>query len=126
MSFLNSRRNQMQDPNVDPADVRQVLDDLILGRLRIASKGQMRGGPSGELVNLDKAQQAEDGMYMLGQVATLRHSQTTVSDLHEAVVNGAREMLVNRVAVLEEKPVSEADPADVAIVGISCLMPGAR
>ena len=49
-----------------------MLDDLILGRLRIASKGRTRRGLNAELESLSADEQRAEGMYMIGQVATLR------------------------------------------------------
>jgi hypothetical protein len=62
-----------------PADEsRAILDDLILGRLRIASKGRTRRGLNAELESLSASAQRAEGMYMLGQVATLRSQVTRI------------------------------------------------
>lgn len=112
-----------------PADeARRVLDDLILGRLRIASKGRDRGGEGGALRELTPEQQRADGMYMLGQVAMLRDRTTRIAALHREVTDDAAALLAHRLieAAPEPDQVLGAGPADVAIVGISTLLPKAN
>ncbi len=53
------------------------LEQLNLGRLRIASKGLKRDG--GRLATVDETDQQRDGMYMIGQVAALRDDVTTIA-----------------------------------------------
>ena len=57
------------------------LDDLLLGRLRMASKGLFRDG-GGALVKIDAARQERQGMFMIGEAATLRAARTTLAELH--------------------------------------------
>ncbi len=112
-----------------PADeARRVLDDLILGRLRIASKGRDRGGEGGALRELTPEQQQADGMYMLGQVAMLRERTTRIAALHREVTEDAAALLAHRLIEAAPQPdqVLGAGPADVAIVGISTLLPKAN
>jgi len=124
------KRAEMRERKVPGDEARQVLDQLILGRLRIASKGRVRDGLNGELRELDAAQQRLEGMYMLGQVATLRHELTTIEALHGEVTAGAAEVLMESraraaeisVAIKEHKPDT---PADIAIVGLACALPKA-
>ncbi|HET6584362.1 MAG TPA: beta-ketoacyl synthase N-terminal-like domain-containing protein, partial [Nannocystaceae bacterium] len=111
-----------------PADEgRRVLDDLILGRLRIASKGLERGGTDGRLETLDEARQHERGMYMLGQVATLRSRITDVASLHAEVSEGAAALLEHSLREREAAAAAEAAlPADIAIIGMASLFPRAN
>src|SRR3954447_14591226 len=67
-------------------------------------------------------------MYMIGQIAALRRSTCTVGDLHRDVCEGS----VARLEALRRPtavPIVHAEPTpsplDVAIVGMSCLVPGA-
>ncbi len=119
-----------------PAEqVREELENLNLGRLRIASKGITRrtseSSGQSELVHVEAAEQAREGMFMIGQVAALRHEPTTVRQLHQQVCGGATE----RLAQLAPRPeperfelVSEPapPPLDIAVIGMSCLLPGAH
>ncbi|WP_460443781.1 beta-ketoacyl synthase N-terminal-like domain-containing protein, partial [Amycolatopsis cihanbeyliensis] len=101
----------------------QRLEELNTGRLRIASKGIRRHGA--ELNEVDEAGQLAEGMYMAGQVAVLRGATTGIAELHREVTEGATELLeaarVPRPAARTESPA----PLDIAIVGMSCVFPGA-
>jgi hypothetical protein len=107
------------------------LEQLNLGRLRIASKGLRRDGDV--LVAVDEDVQHQDGMVMLGEVATLRCATTTIEALHAQVTEGAAGFLAARVAELGIEPTSndqlaqapETPPLDVAIVGMAGVFPGA-
>jgi 3-oxoacyl-(acyl-carrier-protein) synthase/NAD(P)H-dependent flavin oxidoreductase YrpB (nitropropane dioxygenase family) len=124
-----ARRKALREQQVPAEEARQVLDDLILGRLRIASKGRDRGGADGALRELtDAQQQHEQGMYMLGQVAMLRDHTLRIADLHRQVTDDAAALLAQRL--LERTPdtatgTAPAQPADIAIVGIGCVLPRA-
>ncbi|MEV4259338.1 beta-ketoacyl synthase N-terminal-like domain-containing protein, partial [Spirillospora sp. NPDC049652] len=114
----------------------EQLEELNLGRLRIAAKGLRRGRGGGALESVGDGEQAREGMYMLGQVAALRSATTSVTGLHEQVTTGAQLFLEARAAELgvtaEESATSAgasgasaAAPADVAIIGIGCVFPQA-
>ncbi|MCR3749241.1 Acyl transferase domain-containing protein [Lentzea californiensis] len=92
------------------------LEQLNLGRLRLASRGLVRD--EGGLKPVGEDEQRREGMFMIGQVATLRSERTTIAELHEDIVSG----------VLPEtgSETVEAEPLDVAIVGMAAIMPGAR
>jgi acyl transferase domain-containing protein/NAD(P)H-dependent flavin oxidoreductase YrpB (nitropropane dioxygenase family) len=124
------KRAEMRERKVPGDEARQVLDQLILGRLRIASKGRMRDGLNGDLRTLEVAQQRADGMYMLGQVATLRHARTDIRALHADVTTSAAEVLAAASVRAAEAPAAAKDgngraPADVAIIGMACFLPKA-
>ncbi|MGH4011477.1 MAG: beta-ketoacyl synthase N-terminal-like domain-containing protein, partial [Pseudonocardiaceae bacterium] len=107
------------------------LEQLNLGRLRIASKGLRRDGEA--LVAVDEQVQHTDGMVMLGEVATLRSATTTIEALHTQVTEGAAGFLAARAAELDVEPTGDdrkfesrkAQPLDVAIVGMAGIFPGA-
>ncbi|HET9257884.1 MAG TPA: beta-ketoacyl synthase N-terminal-like domain-containing protein, partial [Pseudonocardiaceae bacterium] len=116
-----------------PGDqAREELERLNLGRLRIASKGLRREGTA--LVAVDEDIQHSEGMVMLGEVATLRTTTTTVEALHTQVTEGAAEFLAARTAELGIEPTGEvpaargrdARPLDVAIIGMAGMFPGAQ
>lgn len=105
-------------------ELRDALDGLIVGRLRIASKGIERApAASKAFVNLSAEEQRTAGMYMIGQVAALRERILTMAELHAEVCGP------DAAPALEEEPVVETAPAarpcDVAIIGMSCFYPGA-
>jgi len=110
-----------------PADEsRALLDDLILGRLRIASKGRTRRGLDAELESLSAIEQRAEGMYMLGQVATLRSQVTRIEALHREVTEGAAALLQGRLDAIETPVLAPDAPADIAIVGIASVLPKAN
>ena len=121
--FAERRRALLaSDTHLD--DVRNELEDLTLGRLRIASKGTERQGD--DIVEVPEDVQNDTGMYMIGQVATLRDKVTTIADLHAALSDEPAELLAmaaKRAVVPAQAAPSR--PADVAIVGISALLPQA-
>ncbi|TJY56718.1 SDR family NAD(P)-dependent oxidoreductase [Sinimarinibacterium sp. CAU 1509] len=104
-------------------EIRDILEDLNLGRLRIASKGVDRSG-DGKIVPIDPQQQLTDGMYMIGQVATLRDHVLSVEALHTEVSHDGQAML-ETLAAAHKMRVQAAQPSDVAIVGIGVLLPKA-
>ena len=117
------RRVELRTSGVAPDESRRVLDDLILGRLRIASKGSRRDGLNGALQTLDAAQQREEGMYMLGQVATLRGSVTDVAALHHDVTEGAQALLAQQLDLPETLAGPRQAAADIAVIGMATVLP---
>ena len=109
-------------------EIREALEGLNVGRLRIAAKGIDRSeGAGSPLVAVSDEYQASHGLYMLGQVATLRSQTTTIADLHHEVCTHSAELL-DHVAVNDESKgphASRPQPSDVAIIGMSAVFPGA-
>ena len=103
------------------------LEQLNLGRLRLASKGLRREG--GTLQAVGEDEQRRQGMVMIGEVATLRSATTTVSALHTQVSEGATEFLEARATELGVTTTGttpdEAHPLDIAIVGLAGMFAGA-
>ncbi|WP_433113598.1 SDR family NAD(P)-dependent oxidoreductase [Micromonospora sp. CA-246542] len=126
---FHSVREELESAGVENRQVWEQLELLNVGRLRIASKGVRREDDG--LVEVDEAVQADEGMFMAGQVAVLRHAPTTVAELHAQVTTEAQEFLAARTAALRAElvpptaPVDEpVAPLDIAIVGMSCVLPG--
>ena len=76
-AFEREKLRLLQE-NKPAEEIRTELETLNLGRLRIASKGVTRDpniqhdSRSQGLVTLDEAEQADQGMYMIGQLAALK------------------------------------------------------
>ncbi|MGB5962861.1 MAG: beta-ketoacyl synthase N-terminal-like domain-containing protein [Coleofasciculaceae cyanobacterium] len=117
--FYATRRELLLS-GTPPDEIKNTLEDLTLGRLRIASKGLVRQGSAINAVG--ESQQIHDGMYMIGQVATLRNNVGSVEALHEAVSDGSSQLL-NQLLVEEDQ--NTTTPSDIAIIGISTLVPQA-
>ncbi|GAA2996992.1 type I polyketide synthase [Actinokineospora diospyrosa] len=99
-----------------------ALEELNVGRLRIATKGLRRDGA--DLVDVDEDGQFADGMYMVGQAAVLRGDRTDIASLHRAVTDGAADLLRARRSPTRTETRAEPAPVDVAIVGMACVFPG--
>jgi acyl transferase domain-containing protein/NAD(P)H-dependent flavin oxidoreductase YrpB (nitropropane dioxygenase family)/NADP-dependent 3-hydroxy acid dehydrogenase YdfG len=120
---FTAERAKLDLEGVDAKERWARLEQLNLGRLRMASKGLRREGD--ELVEIDTDAQRAEGMYMVGDVATLRDGVTTIAELHRDVSEGSTGALADaRVEVVDER--RPAEPLDVAIVGMACVFPGAR
>jgi acyl transferase domain-containing protein/NAD(P)H-dependent flavin oxidoreductase YrpB (nitropropane dioxygenase family) len=115
-----------------PEEIGLALEHLNLGRLRLASKGVRRatdGAVEDEaLVSTSDEEQRADGLYMMGQVATLRTGLSSVEEIHLDISAGSTRTLLE-LALPESarpKPRTTAEKsADVAIIGLECLLPGA-
>lgn len=109
-----------------PEEMWAALESLNLGRLRVASKGLRRDGD--ELVNISPQEQRNEGLFMIGDVATLRRSVVTASELHEDVSVHSSE-LIGSITVPHVEPTGAATAAQpatrVAIIGMACVLPGA-
>lgn len=119
--FFETRRTLIREGR-SAEEIRDALEDLNLGRLRIASKGVNRG-PTG-MVAVADADQRDQGMYMIGQVATLRAEPLALEDLHLEVCCGAQVHLDTQLSAGRSRS-AQAQPSDIAIVGIGTLMPKA-
>ncbi|WP_333473227.1 SDR family oxidoreductase [Lolliginicoccus lacisalsi] len=118
-------RLEMQQQGVPDRELWEKLEQLNIGRLRVASKGVDRSG--GQLVEVSAEQQLHDGMFMAGDVALLRDSVTTIAALHESLTAGAADWYTTRASELgtsvEDAP--EPEPLDIAIVGMAAMFPQA-
>ena len=117
-------RVRLEGEGVTSEDQREALESLTLGRLRLASKATERQGD--DLLPVAPQRQLGEGMYMTGQVAMLRNKITTVADLHLEIAEGAAERLTARAApkAAPRVPGLRPKPVDIAIVGMSALLPG--
>ncbi|MCX5093770.1 SDR family NAD(P)-dependent oxidoreductase [Streptomyces sp. NBC_00365] len=104
----------------------EQLEQLNVGRLRLASKGIER--VDGALSAVGEDRQLAEGMFMAGEVAVLRSAVTTVAALHASVTTGAAGFLAARREALgigEGAAEPSPEPLDIAIVGMACMFPGA-
>ncbi|MEN9919507.1 MAG: hypothetical protein RL662_1943 [Bacteroidota bacterium] len=120
--FFEKEKKELQLKHSDSKEVWMKLEELNLGRLRIASKGIEKVGS--EFVKLADSEQVDKGLYMIGQVAALRNEVISMDDLHTHVSADSHKLLLE----LPDMPLpqSQVKPLDVAIVGISCIFPDAK
>ncbi|CAM2006367.1 type I polyketide synthase [Acanthopleuribacter pedis] len=117
---FEEEKQRLKDKNHDDQAIWQSLEQLNVGRLRIASKGIERQGD--ELVSVDHERQLTEGMYMIGQVAHMMKSRQSMADLHAGVCDGAVSLLDRcQAPALQATRKHE----DLAIVGMACVYPGA-
>ncbi|MFF5092536.1 SDR family NAD(P)-dependent oxidoreductase [Streptomyces niveus] len=123
-------KDELREQGVPDREIWERLERFNVGRLRLASKGIERVGD--DLLAVDETRQADEGMFMAGEVVVLREAVTTVTALHGAVSEGAGDLLRARAAELrgplgigraDERPATE--PLRVAVVGMAGMFPGA-
>ncbi|WP_293372991.1 type I polyketide synthase [Nevskia sp.] len=120
--FRDARKELLRE-GVGADELRDRLEDMNMGRMRVASKGLNRDA-SGQIVTVSEADQYKDGMFMIGQVATMRDGVVTLDALHREVTEGGMAML-HAVVGAKGARKQEAKPSDIAIVGLGTLLPKA-
>jgi acyl transferase domain-containing protein/NAD(P)H-dependent flavin oxidoreductase YrpB (nitropropane dioxygenase family) len=109
----------------------KLLELLNIGRLRIASKGishnnQAKSGDNGDrYLKVDSNTQRREGMYMLGEVARLKTGPLSISELHASVAIGSGAILAPTAGRPAKRAAQRANHDDIAIIGMSCLLPKA-
>ena len=125
-AFEAEKRRLLAD-GVSVQDAWAELEQLNLGRLRIATKGVAREG--GSIVEVDEEGQRREGMFMIGQAATLRHEVTTVAALHDEVSAGSTRYLADleaeRAAAAASGEAGADRSLDIAIIGMAAAFAGA-
>jgi acyl transferase domain-containing protein/NAD(P)H-dependent flavin oxidoreductase YrpB (nitropropane dioxygenase family) len=124
--YFAEEKRRLRNAGRDGDHIRAALEELNLGRLRIASKGLRRTGhgrESCDFESLTSQQQRNEGMYMIGQIAGLRDQVCTIPELHENVSSGAW----NRLQRLSEEHTPAQSPRPeshgIAIIGMASLLP---
>ena len=118
---FEEERDRLDRANVASRDKWEALEQLNLGRLRVASKGLTREGS--ELVAVSEETQRAEGMFMIGQVAALRSTTLSMRDLHDQVSRAGSDRV--RTLEIPEPLTSNEKGIDVAIVGVASIFPGA-
>jgi acyl transferase domain-containing protein/NAD(P)H-dependent flavin oxidoreductase YrpB (nitropropane dioxygenase family)/NAD(P)-dependent dehydrogenase (short-subunit alcohol dehydrogenase family) len=127
--FARERRRLLAEQRT-AEEIRTALEELNLGRLRIATKGIARDPNHGrdpraaKLIDVSEQQQREQGMYMIGQVASLRTGTCSIAELHRDISIRGTARLLDR-GQTNSGPDVQDRPCDIAIVGMSCILPKA-
>jgi len=148
------RKRLLTRRGASPEEIRFDLEMLNVGRLRVASKGLARVAAAGSagaaetdgafatregllvrgadmlrgnLVEVGQEEQFREGLYMIGDVATLRRRTLSIAELHEEVCAGGGETAARLAGLsLARRPASVPQPGEpIAIVGMACRFPGA-
>jgi acyl transferase domain-containing protein/NAD(P)H-dependent flavin oxidoreductase YrpB (nitropropane dioxygenase family)/NAD(P)-dependent dehydrogenase (short-subunit alcohol dehydrogenase family) len=121
--FFLSEKERMKNEGMESTEILMKLEDLNLGRLRIAAKGVERKGD--KLVTLTKNEQLKNGLYMTGATTALISNTTTIPTIHNALTEGSRKLLEEiEIPTTPDAKVSIVQ-ADVAVVGMACIFPDA-
>ena len=130
-------QRELQGQGLPAEEIRSRLEEINLGRLRIATKGVARSASDNSssspsrLEEVSTERQKTDGMYMMGQVAALREGLCSIEELHQQVCRGAVALLGDFVSRDEKKHVrpprrlDRRKPEPIAIVGMACHLPKA-
>ena len=132
--FLHLKKKLQKDKQA-PEIILEELEKLNLGRLRLATKGVLRqkdeksSKTKSTYVKVKRDIQKKEGMYMVGEIATLHSKAFSISDLHLNVTQEANRRL--QEYVLQEKPDMSKKhehifDRNIAVVGMSCILPGAQ
>lgn len=119
VTHFESEKSRLRADGVDAKEAWLTLEQLTVGRLRIASKGIERSADA--LVPVDRDRQVAEGMYMIGQAITLKSTVVGMADLHRAVTVDATARMA--AVALPFRATTQVEP--VAIVGMACIYPGA-
>ncbi len=126
---FEQEKRRLQSEGRKPDEIREALETLNVGRLRVASKGVDRptGGTNGSarFVEVAEEEQFRRGMYMIGQAASLRQGVVTMKQLHEDICSGGTRLL-QALASDAGRPQPRQRPSDIAIIGMACFLPGAN
>ena len=121
MDYFFKEKQRILSEGTDTLQTRIALENLNVGRLRIAAKGvEMQGQ---KLVALTTEEQYEKGMYMIGDVSILINKLTTLKKLHKAVAEDNKKI----ISEIREIPLPAflSNKADIAVIGMECIFPEA-
>ncbi len=117
-------KKRLEATGASPQETWAALEQLNLGRLRIAAKGLKRDGDV--IAPVDAELQQREGMYMIGQVAALRRATCSVLELHRAVTHGGVDMINEAAERHEERDEGYGHRGtDIAVIGLAAIFPGA-
>ncbi|MDR0332905.1 MAG: SDR family NAD(P)-dependent oxidoreductase [Dysgonamonadaceae bacterium] len=121
VDYFNSEKQRLIAEGVEPLDMRIALENLLVGRLRVASKGLLAEGD--KLTKQSPEEQLKNGLYMIGDTSLFTNKTTTLEKLHMAVAEDNQKILseLKEIAV----PAALANPVNIAVIGMECLMPEA-
>ncbi|MBE0477960.1 nitronate monooxygenase, partial [Candidatus Aerophobetes bacterium] len=134
-SFIDEftmRKKKLIEQGKKTDEIHRELGALTLGRLRIAAKGTaynvspgIKRSESSKLIKVNRTTQRKEGLFLMGEVASLREKTVTMSSLHTEVSQGSRRYLDAVTFPQKKKQVKVIKKQDIAIVGMACMFPEA-
>ena len=128
---FEARKRKLRQEGKPPQELREELEQLVLGRLRIAAKGvyfnveSLRNPQVPSLVKVSKKERKREGVYMAGEVVALEDKVITVKELHQRLsIEGTR--LLDRKKEIKEKEVRPSPEVKIAVIGMACIYPRAE
>jgi acyl transferase domain-containing protein/NAD(P)H-dependent flavin oxidoreductase YrpB (nitropropane dioxygenase family) len=122
---FNHKRRQLLQEGLAPEKIAEALDEMLLGRLRLASKGILRTAP-GQYEKVTPESIANEGMFMAGEAARFLKTTKTIQQLHSDIIDNADALMRSVNEQKDQKAANAKKPVNVAIVGISLFVPGAK
>jgi acyl transferase domain-containing protein/NAD(P)H-dependent flavin oxidoreductase YrpB (nitropropane dioxygenase family) len=128
---FTDERTRLTREGLPPDELRNRLEALNIGRLRVATKGKDRNpaahsDPAApKLVDVSESDQWSRGVFMIGQVAALRQSVCSIAELHREVSEGSTQALAALAPRIEAVDHSVPPASAIAIVGMGTILPGA-
>jgi acyl transferase domain-containing protein/NAD(P)H-dependent flavin oxidoreductase YrpB (nitropropane dioxygenase family)/NAD(P)-dependent dehydrogenase (short-subunit alcohol dehydrogenase family)/acyl carrier protein len=121
VDYFTEKKREIIANGSTSAEIQNQLENMNIGRLRIAAKGIERRGD--ELVKLTVKEQYETGMYMIGDISMLTRKVTTLEKLHTEVAVNNNKIL----SKLNEIPLPDflSNPVNIAVIGMDCILPEA-
>lgn len=114
---FNAEKFRLIEEGSSQEEIKDYLENLSLGRLRLASKGTERN-KSGQIVEQTVEAITNKGMVMIGEVAQLRNRTTTIAKLHREICS------------YEDWPIVHENEnirtGDIAVIGMSTIVPGSH
>lgn len=129
--LLTRERELEKDPSVSLNERKNRIEVENRGHLRLAAKG-IRRSQSNEpgYESVTEEEQAEEGAYHAGQCISQLGHKRTVRELHAFLLTNAERMAAaSEYQPAWQSPVenqTEFDEDTIAIVGLSCRVPGAN
>lgn len=120
VDYFNKEKSKLLKNNATRSETLAHLEKLNIGRLRIASKG-LKWENNKEL-SINKDDQEQNGLYMVGQSASLLNKTFSLLDLHKDTSTDIDKLLSN-ISIC--KPENNNNSDDIAIIGMACVYPDA-
>ncbi|MDR3218449.1 MAG: SDR family NAD(P)-dependent oxidoreductase [Dysgonamonadaceae bacterium] len=119
--FLREKKKKVEEGAGSP-ELGMYLEDLIIGRTRIAAKG--KEFKDNGWAKLTLKEQREKGLFLTGEVTLLTNKTTTIENLHKSVIEDNNTLISELPDI--QLPAFLSRPADIAIIGMDCIFPKAK